>query len=562
MASRGVKERAGCWNQEVAAASQELRRTRKAVVDVQASLAALEEEAAGGAESLKALARLHRLVEETASLAQQVAGKLQAAVGLCQSEAAQGAAARQRAATGVEAARQRESELRGEFEAARQRLDAALEGQQAAINSSTELLALQQAVEVAAEELRLLTEQQQRRRALEEVAAATAADARQQSAVCGRLAAELAACQQAQHAVAADLEQASSAAAIAALLVSQTAEERQLRAALSAAELAVSAAAAAAAATGVELAELQAEQQRGEAAAQQKSSAAQAAAVGGALQAGAQASLQQQLHQQQERLVAAQRQEQAAQLEAGTLAARLRAAVGCSGSGTAASGGTRRPLFHCFGVADPLGCQQYAEALQVLVGRKLGVVVADSTEAAAALMAAGGGTRIWPLDGLAAPDHTQQQRRAAQHFPGGQVVLPLDLLCFEEAHRPALLRAFGAHVIAASDAVAEQLVTHFGVPSATRWALTVAFLLNLAAARSVRQSVPLTVHPQRQQPRLLVPGRRTVLAVPPAAAPEAGDSAEAPMETVKGALHTCSACRAAWPDAAGYMLFCHQSWIY
>jgi len=34
----------------------------------------------------------------------------------------------------------------------------------------------------------------------------------------------------------------------------------------------------------------------------------------------------------------------------------------------------------------------------------------------------------------------------------GMVVLPLDLLRFEEAHRPALLRAFGAHVIAASDA--------------------------------------------------------------------------------------------------------------
>jgi hypothetical protein len=367
---------------------------------------------------LKALARLHRLDEEAASLAQQVAGKLQAAVGLCQSQAAQGAAARQRAATGVEAARQRESELRGEFEAARQRLDAALEGQQAAISGSIEQLALQQAVEVAAEELGLLTEQQQRRRALEEAAAATTADARQQSVARGRLAAELAACQQAQQAVAADLEQASSAAAVAALLVSQTAEERQLRAALSAAELAVSAAAAAAAATRVELAELQAEQQQAEAAAQRKSSAAQAA-VGCALQAGAQAILQQELHQQQERLVAAQRQEQAAQLEAGTLAARLRAAVGFSGRGTAASGGTCRPLFQCFGVSDPGACQQYAAALQVLAGSKLGVVVADSTEAAAGLMAAGGGIRIWPLDGLAAPDHTQQQRRTAQHFPDG-----------------------------------------------------------------------------------------------------------------------------------------------
>jgi hypothetical protein len=31
-------------------------------------------------------------------------------------------------------------------------------------------------------------------------------------------------------------------------------------------------------------------------------------------------------------------------------------------------------------------------------------------------------------------------------------VLPLDLLRFEESHRLALLRAFGAHVIAAGDA--------------------------------------------------------------------------------------------------------------
>ncbi|KAI3434940.1 hypothetical protein D9Q98_002994 [Chlorella vulgaris] len=61
-------------------------------------------------------------------------------------------------------------------------------------------------------------------------------------------------------------------------------------------------------------------------------------------------------------------------------------------------------------------CQQYAEGLQVLAGRKLGVLAAGSIEAAVAL-AAGGGTRIWPPNGLTAPDHTQQQQRAAQHFP-------------------------------------------------------------------------------------------------------------------------------------------------
>lgn len=60
--------------------------------------------------------------------------------------------------------------------------------------------------------------------------------------------------------------------------------------------------------------------------------------------------------------------------------------------------------------------QQYAEGLQVLAGRKLGVLAAGSTKAAVAL-AVGGGTRIWPPNGLTAPDHSQQQQRAAQHFP-------------------------------------------------------------------------------------------------------------------------------------------------
>ncbi|KAI3434939.1 hypothetical protein D9Q98_002993 [Chlorella vulgaris] len=54
--------------------------------------------------------------------------------------------------------------------------------------------------------------------------------------------------------------------------------------------------------------------------------------------------------------------------------------------------------------------------LLVLAGRKLGVLAAGSIEAAVAL-AAGSGTRIWPPNGLTAPDHTQQQQRAAQHFP-------------------------------------------------------------------------------------------------------------------------------------------------
>ncbi|KAL4854573.1 hypothetical protein ACK3TF_004733 [Chlorella vulgaris] len=420
------------WNEEVAAASQELRRTRMAVVDVQASLAAL---VGGGA------------------------------------------------------------------------------------------------VEVAAEEVRLLTEQQQRRRAPEKLAAVMAADARQQSAARGQLAAELAACQQAQHAVAADLEQASSAAAVAALLVSQTAEERQLRAALSAAELAPTPLQQRleSSSPSCRLSSSELKRLRNEKAALLRHQplivlcclAPKQSCSSSCTNSGS----------------AAQRLEQAGQLEAGTLAARLRTAVGSGGGGRQPAAA---PAALCSNLA-------YVEALQVLAGRELGRVVAGSTESAAALMAAGGqAPRLGWL-------HTQQQRRAAQHFPDGQVVLPLDLLCCEEAHRPALLRAFGAHVIAASDAVAEQL--------ASRWALTVAFLLNLAAARSVRPTGRITGHSNRQPQRLVVPGGRTLLAVPPAATPDVGDSAEAPMETAsQGAPHTGSVSWFAWPDAARYMLFCHQRW--
>ncbi|KAL4854572.1 hypothetical protein ACK3TF_004732 [Chlorella vulgaris] len=50
-------------------------------------------------------------------------------------------------------------------------------------------------------------------------------------------------------------------------------------------------------------------------------------------------------------------------------------------------------------------------------------------------------------------------------------------------------------------------------------------------ARSVRPTGRITGHSNRQPQRLVVPGGRTLLAVPPAATPDVGDSAEAPMET-------------------------------
>lgn len=51
-------------------------------------------------------------------------------------------------------------------------------------------------------------------------------------------------------------------------------------------------------------------------------------------------------------------------------------------------------------------------------------------------------------------------------FPG-RVLLPLDLLDFKEAHRPALLRAFGGSVLAVDNATAAELAQRYGLSSVT-----------------------------------------------------------------------------------------------
>ena len=87
-------------------------------------------------------------------------------------------------------------------------------------------------------------------------------------------------------------------------------------------------------------------------------------------------------------------------------------------------------------------------------GRHLGVLVTASASEAGRLLDSASlppGSRIWPLEGLAAADATAVQRRAAGQFAPGQVLLPLDLLGFAPRDRPALLRAFGSCVIAADD---------------------------------------------------------------------------------------------------------------
>ena len=304
-------------------------------------------------------------------------------------------------------------------------------------------------------------------------------------------AAELAAAQQAQQAVQRQAQQAQSAASARALQASVAAEVEQLDAAVAAKQGALAEAASQVEATSARLAELQAEKQRLQATQQ---AASRVGASGTSL-----AALQAQARQQVDSLSQLRRQEQRLTAEVGTLAARL---GGGSGDGW-------RPLHRCFSFRDPAGSQQHAAALQVVAGGRLGVLVADSTAVAGRLLEGGApaGARIWPLDGLAARDHSAAQRAAAQRFPPGaarvgpcwrlpyvlgltrgraalalppvpvrlhhafhvicpsnrthtshrnpppgQVVLPADLLEAEPRWRPALLRAFGSHVLAANDA--------------------------------------------------------------------------------------------------------------
>lgn len=50
----------------------------------------------------------------------------------------------------------------------------------------------------------------------------------------------------------------------------------------------------------------------------------------------------------------------------------------------------------------------------------------------------------------------------------GAIVLPLELLQFDEKYRPAMLKAFGSLVIVDSDQLAEELIRKHGIPSITK----------------------------------------------------------------------------------------------
>lgn len=291
--------------------------------------------------------------------------------------------------------------------------------------SSGGLLALQQRVAEAEEELRLLSEKQQRQHSLLAQLEQAGAAVRQLAAARSQVGSELAACQLGQRKVVADLQLAETEESGAALLASLMAEEDRLAAAVRAKQQAVAAVAQGAEGLASQLRVLLAEQQR-LAAIPKVAGASSSNASGAGLLAWQQeqqhelASLQGRLQQHRAGLQLLQRQEQRLQLEAGTLAARLGSST--PGGGAAASVAWR-PLHRCFALKDPQQSRAQAQALQVLGGGKLGVVVADSMEAAGKLLAAGVGARIWPLDSLSAADHQAQHARAAQHFAQGRHIV-------------------------------------------------------------------------------------------------------------------------------------------
>lgn len=485
--------------------------------------------------TLAAAERQQQLEHEAAEAAQQMVGLLRSAISICDTAAATAAGGAENAGAAATTAQMAVHAQQQRLEAAQADLLAAQrEAQQGSGGGASGVL--QQGVAAAEEEVRLLMEQQKQRRELEAQLAAAQTAASQAATAHAAATAELEAARQAQRQAAANADAAESAASAPALRSSLGSEEQRLMAAVAGCEQAVVAASAAVEEGSGRLEVLQAE------AARLKAAAAAAASGGGSINAAALASLNAQVQQQRAQLEALQAAEQEAAAEVGTLSTRLARAAGGGGAGSESKDSAAwRPLHRCFTLRQPEDCKPWAQALQVLTGGQLGVVVADTLAAASQLLSSGSGgagVRIWPLDTLAAADRTEEQRRVARRFPAGEagkglaacllwrtaafaagarcqclspllrlstlrmqpfllparpagkVVLPLDLLAFEERHRPAMLRAFGSHVIAAADAVAEELSTRWGVASVTvdgritsRGTLQVGLGLATAAAR-------------------------------------------------------------------------------
>ncbi|KAI5079735.1 hypothetical protein GOP47_0005214 [Adiantum capillus-veneris] len=119
------------------------------------------------------------------------------------------------------------------------------------------------------------------------------------------------------------------------------------------------------------------------------------------------------------------------------------------------------PLHSCFtfksGIED---MSKYMKALNVIAGFMKRVCVTETTNAAANLLQMrenSGNTstfcRIWPLDRLKCSDDIRHQRNIQSLYPKGSVVLPMELLQFDQRFKKVITRAFGTYVISLSDDV-------------------------------------------------------------------------------------------------------------
>ncbi|KAK9812833.1 hypothetical protein WJX72_004444 [[Myrmecia] bisecta] len=156
--------------------------------------------------------------------------------------------------------------------------------------------------------------------------------------------------------------------------------------------------------------------------------------------------------------------------------------AGVGGELASSSGGQHgavRYAHECFSFKSPSETASPAlEALDIIAGGKMGILVVPSTKHATDLLAQrakqaqhGGAAsrplRIWPLDHLSAANHMDKHRSIQAKFKSGDVIIPLDLLAYEERYHKVLLRAFGGYVIARNDAVAAELIQRYGLPSVT-----------------------------------------------------------------------------------------------
>lgn len=338
--------------------------------------------------------RINQLDHDASSLAEELAATILAALAECDREAAKVQTDCDAASSAVTDARHVACESQRQLDLAETKLAAARMDQAGQQGGRAKLLKLQQDVAAAEEHLRLLQEQHARRKEL----------ASQQETLDGRLMVLSArradalekleryrACQQGL--------MSSTGQTGGGMLSVLSAETQQLPAAIEGKQQALVQHATALQQHRARVAQLVGEQRRLET--QQAAQLPSCPAHPGDEQA---------LTGLHERLAALRQQEHTLRQQTGVWGARLGSSAGSAGW---------RLVHECFSIREPAMCQEYATALQLLTDGKLSVAVADDTEVAGRLLAAGCRARIWPLDILEARDSTARQKAAAANFDAG-----------------------------------------------------------------------------------------------------------------------------------------------